>query len=299
MRILIVDDNAALQEVLTEVLTNTDNIVESVSSAEAAYSSIAQSRHEVIVLDLDMQEGQGLTFLDKIQNTEPQIKIPIVVIKSRNRQIPQDISMVKSHVEKPFSSSDIIDSINKALAAMADVNNPPQTISKKVTAAVLDEDTLAERGVSFGKSYVLFHNNTITINNLISLFDRDGCDVLVVTARKRKAIMERFRSKKVKALTMTIKMLGGHFNIYGLGSMINEVNDFIKNGNRPVVAFDNLNEIINRNGMNSALTAVHQLVTKEYDKNVSFLVCVDPANFTAKDKGILLKQMIEYDKIGE
>jgi hypothetical protein len=77
------------------------------------------------------------------------------------------------------------------------------------------------------------------------------------------------------------------------------VDEFIVNSNKPVIAFDDLNKIIDRNGMNSVLTAIHQLVTKGYDKDRTFLVSVDSKGFTVKDKEILLNHMAHYDPIGE
>ena len=299
MHVLIVDDNAALQAILAEVIADTDNTAEAVSSADAAYPLVISQSYDVVIIDIDMHNGEGLALLNRMQGTLPPIDVPVVVIRSRNKQIPRDISMIKGHIEKPFSSSDVLREINKALAAKAESNNHHQMIEKKAERTPSESEFLPQRKVPFGKSYVLFRNTPVTINNLIASFDNEGSDVLVVTTSKRKTITEWFRSDNVKALTMTIKLFGGRSNIYGLGSMIGEVEDFIRNGNRPVVAFDNLNEIINRNGMNSALTALHQLITKEYGKNVSFLVSVDPEMFTAKDKGILLKQMEDFDKIGE
>ncbi|AIZ56287.1 regulator of RpoS [Candidatus Methanoplasma termitum] len=299
MHVLIVDDNAALQAVLAEVIADADNTVEVVSSADTAYPLIISHSHDVMIIDIDMHNGEGLALLNRMQSTVPPIDIPVVVIRSKNKQIPQDISMIKGHIEKPFSSSDVRREINKALAANAEANDPPQMLEEKIEETIPESKTFIQRKVPFGRSYVLFRSSPAAINDLIASFDNEGCDVLVVTTRKRKTITEWFRSDNVKALTMTVRLFGGRSSIYSLGSMIEEVDEFIRNGNRPVVAFDNLNEIINRNGMNSALTALHQMITKKYGKSVSFLVSVDPETFTAKDRGILLKQMEDFDKIGE
>jgi len=300
MRILIADDNIALQDILAEIVRGAGHTAEAVSSAEAALSSIDSFRPDIILLDIDMPGGSGFAFLDKMQHSVPPVNIPVVAIRSWGRQIPQDIYVVKCHIEKPFTTADVLESISAAQAGEAEADEVADVVSKQTrTRREAPPEALEEIGVSFGTSYVMFQRNTNAVNDLISVFSKEDYDVLVVTTRKKKAIGERFGSNKIKSLTMRIKLLGGHFNIYGLGTMIDDVDEFIKNSGRPVVAFDDLNKIIDKNGMNSAIAAVHQLITKKYDKEITFLVSVDPAGFTTKDKEILLNHMAYHDPIGE
>jgi len=297
MRILIVDDNIALQEILTEVVSEVGHSAKAVSTTESAFSSIESFRPEVVFLDIDMPNG--LSLLDNMQNSTPPVDVPVVVIRSWNRQIPQDISMIKCHIEKPFTSYDVLNSITKAHTKDSETDEHANAAAKQ-TEPNKKTETLAETGVSFGKSYVIFQHGPSAVNSLISKFDKEGYNLLIITARKKKTIMERFRNEKIASLTLTIKLLGGNFNIYGLGTMIDNVDEFIKNSSRPVIAFDDLNRIIDRNGMNSALTAIYQLVTKRYGKDATFLVSVDPVGFTTKDKEILLNHMQQYhDPVGE
>jgi len=300
MRILIADDNIALQEILTEVARNAGHASEVASSADEALSSIDSFHPDVVLLDLDMPDGQGLALLSRMQNSTPPVDVPVVIIRSWGRQIPQDISMVKCLIEKPFTTADVLESISAAEAGEKGTDEPTQAAAKQAEVRQkVPAETLEETGVSFGTSYILFQRGPNAVNGLISAFGNEGCDVLVITTRKKKAILEMFGSNNVKPLIMTIRLLGGHFNIYGLGTMIDSVDEFITNSGRPVVVFDDLNKIIDRNGMNSALTAVHQLVTKKYDKDITFLVSVDPAGFTTKDKEILLNHMTYHVPTGE
>ncbi|MDR3074638.1 MAG: response regulator, partial [Candidatus Methanoplasma sp.] len=262
MRILIADDNIALQDVLAEVVSDAGHTVERASSADTALSSVDFFNPDVIILDIDMDGGRGLTLLDRMQNRVPVVDTPVIVIRSWNRQIPQDNYVIRGHINKPFTKSDILDSIDGILIEEA---------SGEEAAKAADESedrtdrppkvTLADKGIVFGKSYLLFQSIPDKVYDLVSQFDDEGYDVLVVTTRKRKTIIERFKNNDIEALTMTIKFLGGHLNIYGLGTMIDNVTEFIGRSERPVVAFDDLNRIIDRNGINSVLTAMHQLVT--------------------------------------
>ncbi|MDR1405106.1 MAG: response regulator [Candidatus Methanoplasma sp.] len=300
MRILIVDDNAALRDILAEVVSDAGHTAEKSPSVDAAQSCIGSFDPDVILLDIDMDGGRGLVLLDMMQKNTSAADIPVILIRSWNRQIPQDNSMIRGYIDKPFTGSDVLDSINGI---------QDRTPGEKETAKTADEPeesennapnvTLADGGIVFGRSYILFQSISDRIYNLIRRFGDEGYNVLVVTAKKKKTIIERFRNNDVRALTMRIKPLSGYLDVYGLGTMIDTVTEFVKSCERPVVAFDDLNKIISRNGMNSVLTSLHQLVTEEYGKEVTFLVSVDPKGFTVKDKEILLNHMTHYDPIGE
>ncbi len=288
------DDNVALQDILTEIITDAGSTAESASTMDGALSSIENFHPNMIFLDIDMPDG--LSLLDKMHLHSPPINIPVIAIRSWGRQIPQDSSLVIGRIEKPFTKSDVLATISSVREEMAEGNEQSIAPIKHAEAAPrAPRTTLAERGVAFGRSYVIFQKSPDAVSDLVSMFDAEGCSVMIVTTRKKKTIIERFRSNNIKALTLKVKLLGGHFNIYGLGTMIDEVEEFIMNNERPVVAFDDLNKIIDRNGMNSTIEAVHQLVTDEYDRERTFLVSVDPAGFTVKDKEILLNHMIHYD----
>jgi len=300
MRILIADDNVALQEILAEVVSDAGHTVEVASSTDGALSSIGSFHPDAVLLDIDMQKGKGITLLDGMQNSVPPIATPVIIIRSWKRQIPQDSSLVRGHIDKPFTSHAVLESIEKVRAAGTSANEPAGTAAKQAEAGPkAPKTTLAEKGVLFGRSYVLFQNSSDAVHDLVSMFDGEGYSVLIVTAKKKKTIIERFRNNNIKTLAMKINLLGGHFNIYGLGTMMDEVDRFISESAKPVVAFDDLNKMIERNGMNSVLTAIHQLNAKKYDKDRTFLVSVDPKGFTTKDKEILLNHMAYHDPIGE
>lgn len=298
MRILIADDNAALQGILREVISDAGHTVETASSVEGALASIGSFRPDAIFLDADMVRGKGMGLLDEMQNSTPPIDIPVMIIRSWNRQIPQDSAVVRGHIDKPFTSLQILESIGLLQAGEAAVTtnqNGKQTDPGQKTL----RSALADKKVMFGRSYVIFRSDPDAVHELLRSFEKDVCDVLIVTTGKSKTMLERFGKNNIKTLPMKIKLFGGHFNIYGLGTMIDNIDEFIRENRRPVVAFDDLNKIIERNGINSVLTAIHQIVTKKYNKDLTFLVSVDPKGFTVKDKEILLNHMILHDPTGE
>ena len=74
---LVVDDSAMVRQVLSTLLSQEPGFkVTTASTGPIAFTKMAKSRPDVIVLDLEMPEMHGLTFLEKVMTGDP---IPVVI----------------------------------------------------------------------------------------------------------------------------------------------------------------------------------------------------------------------------
>lgn len=81
IKVLVIDDSAAVREVLTQIL-NQDPDIEVTDTAFDPYDAvkkIAENLPDVITLDIEIPRMDGLTFLGKLMKQHP---IPVVVISS-------------------------------------------------------------------------------------------------------------------------------------------------------------------------------------------------------------------------
>ncbi len=81
IRVLIVDDSAVIRQVLTEILSQADDI-EVVGTAQDpifAMNKIRALRPDVITLDVEMPRMDGLTFLEELMRTNP---IPVLMVSA-------------------------------------------------------------------------------------------------------------------------------------------------------------------------------------------------------------------------
>lgn len=77
-RILVVDDDAAVRVSLERVLTTAGYEVEAVCSGIDAVRALAACQRELVVLDLRMPRLGGLTVLQHVQQSHPDI--PVIVM---------------------------------------------------------------------------------------------------------------------------------------------------------------------------------------------------------------------------
>jgi two-component system chemotaxis response regulator CheB len=81
IRVLVVDDSATMRGLITATLSGHDDIevVAAVGDAFAARQSIKALNPDVVTLDVEMPEMNGLEFLDKIMRLRP---MPVVMVST-------------------------------------------------------------------------------------------------------------------------------------------------------------------------------------------------------------------------
>jgi len=299
MKVLVIDDNLAIAQVINEILTDAGYEVHIKDRTDSAAKMALDSKYDFVIIDADMEGNNGLKVIDAMSDMQTEKKAKVIILRSAGEKVPSDNNFVRAIVTKPFLSSDILlslEDIKNTEDDKAEVVKPekkePRKLRKRTEAVI--GSSLEEMGLEFGKSYVLFQDNTKEVYRVTASFGMDGCDVLIITSAREKAMKERFRGCKIDTIGLVIYSFDEFSDIYHLGTMLNQINDFISKSKRPVVVFDNLNTIIYKNGMNSSLTLIHEVISSRYGKPFSMVVSVNARDFTDKDKYILKSHLEDY-----
>ena len=131
-RVLLVDDDALLTELLTEYLSAEGLEVSSVPDGEAGVNEILNGNYNVVVLDSMMPKLSGL---DVLKTVRQQSKIPIIMLTAKGDDIDRIIGLemgADDYVPKPCQPRELLARINAILrrTRLAEPdNNTPNVIS--------------------------------------------------------------------------------------------------------------------------------------------------------------------------
>ena len=131
-RILLVDDDNLLTELLTEYLTAAGLDVHSVPDGEAGVQEILSAQYDVVVLDSMMPKMNGL---DVLKTVRAQSKIPIIMLTAKGDDIDRIIGLemgADDYVPKPCQPRELLARINAILRrtqSQAEGNNSPNVIA--------------------------------------------------------------------------------------------------------------------------------------------------------------------------
>ncbi|WP_299880561.1 response regulator transcription factor [uncultured Cocleimonas sp.] len=140
-KILVVDDDPHIREVITFALEKAEMSVTTANDGRQALQSYTDSPADLIVLDINMPEMDGLECCREIRKTS---EVPILFLSSRDEEIDRILGLEiggDDYVTKPFSPRELVARINVILKRTQAIQPQPQTDDKTLTHGKLVLDT--------------------------------------------------------------------------------------------------------------------------------------------------------------
>ena len=122
MRLLIVEDNQRLLELLAEFLNRTGYRVDTAASVADFHASVATVQYDLIIVDLGLPDGDGLTAIRALRD-EGQ-SMPILVITARGSMEDRVIGFAAGaddYLMKPFNYAELLARVRALLRRPLDV----------------------------------------------------------------------------------------------------------------------------------------------------------------------------------
>ena len=107
MRLLLVEDDALLNQGLTRTLSNEGYAMESVSDLASARAYIASDDIDMVILDLGLPDGDGLTLMSQIKGRKK--PLPVLILTARDSLDDKIKGLdlgADDYLVKPFEVSD-------------------------------------------------------------------------------------------------------------------------------------------------------------------------------------------------
>jgi two-component system OmpR family response regulator len=118
-RILIVDDDLHIREVIRVALKKADMTISEARDGKEALSRFANDRPDLVVLDIGMPEFDGLDVCREIRKSSD---VPILFLSARDEEIDRILGLEiggDDYVTKPFSPRELVARINVILRRAA------------------------------------------------------------------------------------------------------------------------------------------------------------------------------------
>ena len=109
-RVLVVDDDQALQTLLNVLLTRAGFECDFVTDGEAALQKIDGGEYAVIVLDLILPGVSGIEILAQLKASRPALLQRTIIMTGASNGILRNIDVTRVHsvIRKPFDISDMV-----------------------------------------------------------------------------------------------------------------------------------------------------------------------------------------------
>lgn len=117
-KVLVVDDDKVLQQSVKEALEYHHFHVDVADNGKEAVNAVVADNYDLVVMDVNMPEMDGITALGEIKKHDPSI---IVLILTAYSNVGDAVKVVKegayNYLEKPIASDNLVALIKRALKA--------------------------------------------------------------------------------------------------------------------------------------------------------------------------------------
>jgi CheY-like chemotaxis protein len=176
-RLLVVEDNAAEQMSITELLGSDDIEIVTTGTGAAALQTLREHPCDCVVLDLRLPDMTGFEVLERIRADEVLSEVPVVVFTGRELSAEEDAqlhTMARSIVVKGVESPErLLDETALFLhRVVTDLPSEKQRMLERLNSS--DEDLV-------GRTALLVDDDARNIFALSSVLERRGMHVLTAT----------------------------------------------------------------------------------------------------------------------
>ncbi|MGZ5876494.1 MAG: response regulator, partial [Bradyrhizobium sp.] len=176
-RLLIVEDNAAEQMSIRELLEHDDIEIVTTATGAGALSTLRENPCDCVVLDLRLPDMSGFEVLDSIRSDDSLSEVPVVVFTGRELSVEEDAelhTMARSIVVKGVESPErLLDETSLFLhRVITELPIEKQRMLEKLNSS--DEDLV-------GQTALLVDDDARNIFALSSVLERRGMKVLTAT----------------------------------------------------------------------------------------------------------------------
>ncbi len=108
-RVLLVEDDPLIRECVNEILTEHNYEVALTERADNAVEIISQNHPDVVLMDLQLQIGDGVLATKQIKDTETIRNIPVILFSAKdNIRSLVDQTGADGYIAKPFEITDLL-----------------------------------------------------------------------------------------------------------------------------------------------------------------------------------------------
>jgi len=118
-RIIIAEDDEIVSDIVREALTHAGHVVGVLSNGADALRAIQVKKPDLVILDCNMPNLNGLLVLREIRNSEDLYETPVLVLTGRQSSRDVDLAYnqgADDYMKKPFDAEELVFRVEELLS---------------------------------------------------------------------------------------------------------------------------------------------------------------------------------------
>jgi two-component system, OmpR family, phosphate regulon response regulator OmpR len=127
-RVLVVDDDLRLRDLLKRYLTEQGFAVDTVPDGQALDRAFSRNRYDLVVLDIMLPNEDGIAICRRVRaSSAPEATIPIIMLTAKGDDVDRILGLemgADDYLAKPFNPRELVARINAVLRRQAPLPTP-------------------------------------------------------------------------------------------------------------------------------------------------------------------------------
>lgn len=124
-RILVIDDEQVIRDLLHDVLSSRGFVVNTAEDARSGLTTARTTPHDLIFTDIRMPGMNGLEVCRELRRICPESRVIVMTGYGLEEMIQEALALgAFASVKKPFDIEDIYDLVNRAIGSMQQDETP-------------------------------------------------------------------------------------------------------------------------------------------------------------------------------
>jgi CheY-like chemotaxis protein len=113
-RVLLLDDDASIQRLVSTLLRRAGFRVDAVSRGSKAIEALSAGAYDAILLDLMMPTEGGLTVVNHLRENNPALLQRVLLLTSTPESVLKNVERgIAGVVRKPFTTKELVDAVTR------------------------------------------------------------------------------------------------------------------------------------------------------------------------------------------
>ena len=115
-RILVIDDDKPMLEIVKSILDNEGYVVETISNWTIVFDKIRQYKPDLIILDIFISGSDGRVICKELKKSKTTTNIPVILFSATNRlEAYTKDSNAQGYLKKPFETMELVNIVREKL----------------------------------------------------------------------------------------------------------------------------------------------------------------------------------------
>ena len=115
-RILVIDDDKPMLEMVKSILDNEGYVVETISNWTIVFDKIRQYKPDLIILDIFISGSDGRVICKELKKSKTTTNIPVILFSATNRlEAYTKDSNAQGYLKKPFETMELVNIVREKL----------------------------------------------------------------------------------------------------------------------------------------------------------------------------------------